>query len=196
MAQTVSLSGISRWSLFETGKRTRNITKLSGRWGCVCLYVLVLGGLYRTGLVTWQQGSSEEQRERESWAYVKGDRFCPPPLLTNPLRPWACHRAPLRCQGDLFSHTGGMAPQQHACVGGCTWNAIIHYYLAVKPLTAAAKYKSKRNRLHESTKSYISSNTKTEGVTMFCSPSSMVRAVMDSLSAPWNSLKYGLTLIS
>lgn len=27
-------------------------------------------------------------------------------------------------------------------------------------------------------------------------PSSMVRAVMDSLSAPWNSLKYGRTLIS
>lgn len=70
-------------------------------------------------------------------------------LPSQPTEAWACHRPPLRCRGDLFSHTGDMALQQRARVGGCTWNAIVHYYLAMKPLPADAKYKTRRNRLHE-----------------------------------------------
>lgn len=74
---------------------------------------------------------------RESWALLLAL------FAHQPTEARGCHRALLRCLGDLLSHTGDIALQQCVYVGGCTWNAIIHSYLAKKPLVGATKYESR-----------------------------------------------------
>lgn len=59
-------------------------------------------------------------RGAERVELVSKETVCPPSLPTNPERPGLVTDPPLRCLGDLFSHTGDMALQQYACVGGCT----------------------------------------------------------------------------
>lgn len=134
--------------------------------------------------------------------YRRADRKCNP--LSHHLaealarqRPW------LHCLRDLFSHIADTALLQYACVGESTWNAIIHYSPATEPLPAVHKYESSKNHWHillRHNRIFNFLQCTLGGEQNFrekCDvPSSMVRAVMDSLSAPWNSLKYGRTLIS
>lgn len=80
--------------------------------------------------------------ERE-FSLCQRRQFVPSPSAHHITEAEACHGPPLRCLVDLFSHTGDVLLQQCACVGGCTWNAIIHYYLAMKPLLEATKNKSR-----------------------------------------------------
>lgn len=123
-------------------------------------------------------------------------------LSHHPTEAPACQRPRLCCQRDLFSHIGDTALLQYGCVGGSTWNAIIHYSPATEPLPAAPKYESSENHWHillghDRIFNFLRRTLSGEQfLEEWGVPSSMVRAVMDSLSAPWNSLKYGRTLIS
>lgn len=191
------------WSIFPD--TSAHYCSLEGcdieRWhlyaGCcaLCVFCVTLGD----GVMT-----ANLHRRAGSWPYTARKVSYPPPLSHHPTEGPARQRPRLCCLRDLFSHIGDTALLQCACVGGSTWNAIIHYSLTTEPLPAAPKYGSRNwhillrhNRIFNFLQHTLSSEQFLQKCIFICYlPSSMVRAVMDSLSAPWNSLKYGRTLIS
>lgn len=139
-------------------------------------------------------------RRAEVWLYGYRKHS---PFSHHPAEAPARQRPWLHCLRELFSHIADTALLQCACVSESTWNAIIHYSPATEPLPAAHKYESSKNHWHillRHNRIFNFLQCTLSGELNFrekCdAPSSMVRAVMDSLSAPWNSLKYGRTLIS